>query len=202
MDGIADRRVVRHHGKHHKMAPPDRWPSGAADQQQNAVHHRQTVFSAANNSVANSGHLQSTPASMCYTTNEVLVIIAVTCFLNFAFILLIMTCVHCFTDPSYHKKFGAVTYTELQGDDPFDSELIDGDAITLLNPTKSRDYRNSVAEPYENKLCDLTEYVHRIESCAALPAGPKNDRRFRSGQQQQLSRSRKNSEEEDLLLFE
>lgn len=35
--------------------------------------------------------------NICYTTNEVLVIIGVTCFLNFAFILLIMSCVHFFS---------------------------------------------------------------------------------------------------------
>lgn len=117
-----DRRTVRHHGKHHKTGPsPNLWPnagavSGATDGRPvgSAVvghhHHRHDVMitTTDGNGTARTPaphvlqHVQ--PVSMCYTTNEVLVIIAVTCFLNFAFILIIMTCVHCFTDPSHHKK--------------------------------------------------------------------------------------------------
>lgn len=120
--GADERRTVRHHGKHHKMAPPNRWPASGgvpasvADVVRPAAavtgrhHRRHDVLVAAtsgNETAARSTpHVlqHATPDSMCYTTNEVLVIIAVTCFLNFAFILLIMTCVHCFTDPSHHKK--------------------------------------------------------------------------------------------------
>lgn len=111
------RRTVRHHGKHHKMSPPNRWP-GAADGLAGSgtgahmvAHHRgrhDTLVNDRNGTAAAAGTpshvLHATPVSMCYTTNEVLVIIAVTCFLNFAFVLLVMTCVHCFTDPSHQKK--------------------------------------------------------------------------------------------------
>lgn len=111
-----DRRSVRHHGKRHKMAPPNRWrPATRVDDRPGSAvehHHRRHDALVVNRNdtdmaggSASSPHvLHATPASMCYTTNEVLVIIAVTCFLNFAFILLIMTCVHCFTDPSSHHK--------------------------------------------------------------------------------------------------
>ncbi|XP_003247937.1 uncharacterized protein LOC100570020 [Acyrthosiphon pisum] len=183
--GSADgRRSVRHHGKHHKMAPPNRWPttggSAAAASVADVVrpaasvagrHHRRhdvLVAAAGGNDTASRSpqppppHVlqHAAPDSMCYTTNEVLVIIAVTCFLNFAFILLIMTCVHCFTDPSHHKKFGSVAYAEL-GDELFDADMIDGDTVTLLNPTKSS--RDALDYAYEKKNgfgeCDL-------ESCA------------------------------------
>lgn len=110
-DGL---RSVRHRGKHHKTAPADRWPAANVDDGRPGsmveYHRRQhDMLVASRNDTATaartSAHvLHAAPASMCYTTNEVLVIIAVTCFLNFAFILLIMTCVHCFTDPSNHKK--------------------------------------------------------------------------------------------------
>ncbi|XP_022160490.1 uncharacterized protein LOC111026679 [Myzus persicae] len=183
--GADGRRSVRHHGKHHKMAPPNRWPTtggsvaaaSVADVVRPAAsvvgrhHRRHDVLAAAagvNDTAARSPQppppphvLQhAAPDSMCYTTNEVLVIIAVTCFLNFAFILLIMTCVHCFTDPSHHKKFGSVAYAEL-GDELFDADMIDGDTVTLLNPTKST--RDALDYAYEKKNgiseCDL-------ESCA------------------------------------
>ncbi|XP_060850033.1 uncharacterized protein LOC132929025 [Rhopalosiphum padi] len=182
--GADGRRSVRHHGKHHKMAPPNRWPaaggSAAAATVADVVrpaavvagrHHRRHDMLAAavggNDTAARSPQpppphvLQhAAPDSMCYTTNEVLVIIAVTCFLNFAFILLIMTCVHCFTDPSHHKKFGSVAYAEL-GDELFDADMIDGDTVTLLNPTKSS--QDALDYAYEKKNgfgeCD-------IESCA------------------------------------
>lgn len=105
-----DRRSVRHRGKHHKMAAPGPWPDATAvgsvahgSVAARAVgHHRRndTAVRPQTHAVLHAG----APASMCYTTNEVLVIIAVTCFLNFAFVLLVMTCVHCFTDPSHHKK--------------------------------------------------------------------------------------------------
>lgn len=178
--GADGRRSVRHHGKHHKMAPPNRWPAAGGSAAVASVadvvrpaavvagrhHRRHDVLVAAvggNDTAARSPqppppHVMqhAAPDSMCYTTNEVLVIIAVTCFLNFAFILLIMTCVHCFTDPSHHKKFGSVAYAEL-GDELFDSDMIDSDTVTLLNPTKSS--RDALDYAYEKKNgfgeCDL-----------------------------------------------
>lgn len=104
-NGGENRRVVRHRGKHHQSVPrPHPWPDAAVAQAVGRLHHRSNGTAPAVRPQPQHVLHAGPPASMCYTTNEVLVIIAVTCFLNFAFILLVMTCVHCFTDPSHHKK--------------------------------------------------------------------------------------------------
>ncbi|VVC45179.1 Hypothetical protein CINCED_3A007722 [Cinara cedri] len=192
-------RTVRHHGKHHKMAPPNRWP-GAADGLPGGGdmivhHHGRHEMLADNLNDTSAGTpppphvLHATSVSMCYTTNEVLVIIAVTCFLNFAFILLIMTCVHCFTDPSHHKKFGAVAYAEL-GDELFDGDMVDADTVTLLNPTKP--------PPGQDDDCGLPPYDRKIaaeydaESCASYQSLVRHEHRYKSNRRS----------EEELFLFE
>ncbi|XP_050520059.1 uncharacterized protein LOC126893686 isoform X2 [Daktulosphaira vitifoliae] len=92
--------------------------------------------------------------------------------------------------------FGAATYAEIQGNDLFDSEIIDGDMVTLLSPTKPRDFQNTSVGLFENKTCDLFENEHHMESCNSFV-----DLRLDQKLCKTLLISEKNSEE-DLLLFE
>lgn len=74
------------------------------------------------------------------------------------------------------------------GDELFDTDMIDGDAVTLLNPTKSLDAPDY---PYEKK-CNLNEYD--LESCVP-------DRVRLAAHDHHRCKSRRKSEEE-MLLFE
>lgn len=81
-------------------------------------------------------------------------------------------------------RFGTVAYAEL-GDELFDTDMIDGDTVTLLNPTKTQDTQDYL---YEKKN-SLNEYD--LESCAP----------YQSLIHDHQCKSRKKSEE-DLFLFE
>jgi len=82
-------------------------------------------------------------------------------------------------------RFGTVAYAEL-GDELFDTDMIDGDAVTLLNPTKSaQDTRDYLYD----KNGGLNEYD--LESCAPYQNLIVHDHQCKS---------RRKSE--DLFLFE
>ncbi|XP_054284154.1 uncharacterized protein LOC129001036 [Macrosteles quadrilineatus] len=74
---------LRHHGKHHL------WRSTALSQVINATSPSSTTT--------------VDRASVCYDTNEVLMIIGMTCVLNLAFIVVVMSCVHFCSSPAVPK---------------------------------------------------------------------------------------------------
>jgi hypothetical protein len=81
-------------------------------------------------------------------------------------------------------RFGSVAYAEL-GDELFDTDMIDGDTVTLLNPTKSQDANDYL---YEKKN-SFNEYD--LESCASYQC-LMHDHQCKSQMKS----------EEDLFLFE
>jgi hypothetical protein len=82
-DGDAEtQHPVRHHGKHRRKLEPSTnlsttTTSPAAESNQTSPHSRRL-----------SSH------DACYSTNQVLLVIAVTCAVNFTFICVVMTLVH------------------------------------------------------------------------------------------------------------
>ncbi|XP_054281626.1 uncharacterized protein LOC128999255 [Macrosteles quadrilineatus] len=74
---------LRHHGKHHL------WRSTALSQVINVTSPSSTTT--------------VDRASVCYDTNEVLMIIGMTCVLNLAFIVVVMSCVHFCSSPAVPK---------------------------------------------------------------------------------------------------
>jgi hypothetical protein len=82
-DGDADiQHPVRHHGKHRRKQEPSAnlsstSTSAPAEGNQTSPHSRRLA-----------GH------NACYSTNQVLLVIAVTCVVNFTFICVVMTLVH------------------------------------------------------------------------------------------------------------
>lgn len=102
---------IRHHGKHHKEAvvqsndvwksvshPTELLPAVALN---GTTKWRQHDVVESGLNISASLNVEKTP--ICYTTNEVLIIIGLTCVLNFAFIVLIMSCVHFCTDTTTGK---------------------------------------------------------------------------------------------------
>lgn len=83
-------------------------------------------------------------------------------------------------------RFGTVAYAEL-GDELFDTDMIDGETVTLLNPTKSA--QDTCDYLYEKKN-GLNEYD--LESCASYQSLIVHDRQCKS----------RRKSEEDLFLFE
>ncbi|XP_046663443.1 uncharacterized protein LOC124356299 [Homalodisca vitripennis] len=80
LEGVGVGHRLRHHGKHHQG---ELW--------------RVTTIS----DVINSTNIPTVDRpSVCYSTNEVLIIIGLTCVLNLAFIVVVMTCVHFCSSPT------------------------------------------------------------------------------------------------------
>ncbi|RZF35963.1 hypothetical protein LSTR_LSTR005376 [Laodelphax striatellus] len=105
--------TIRHHGKHHKINSSNHWhrhkfPDSKSTSTSSTTPPPtllnfstinsnniivNTVSDGYNNSFSDrSSDVKQT--AICYNTNEVLIIIGLTCFLNFTFIMLVMTCVH------------------------------------------------------------------------------------------------------------
>ncbi|KAG8287650.1 hypothetical protein J6590_033222 [Homalodisca vitripennis] len=83
LEGVEVGHRLRHHGKHHQG---ELW--------------RVTTIS----DVINSTTIPTVDrASVCYSTNEVLIIIGLTCVLNLAFIVIVMSCVHFCSSPTVTK---------------------------------------------------------------------------------------------------
>jgi hypothetical protein len=78
--------AVRHHGKHRrKLEPPPPPP----------VNVSTTTVSPSEEGNQTSPHSRRLAShDACYSTNQVLLVIAVTCAVNFAFIFVVMTLVH------------------------------------------------------------------------------------------------------------
>lgn len=100
---------IRHHGKHHKLNftslrhnQSHQYDTTTASVVQDSVSNKSSIPSTTIRSYINfnstldiSGSTEDVrQTAICYTTNEVLLIIGLTCILNFAFIVLIMSCVH------------------------------------------------------------------------------------------------------------
>lgn len=94
---------IRHHGKHHnEIQSNDVWQSVSERVSLNGTAKwRQHDITESGLNVSATLDVEKTP--ICYTTNEVLFIIGLTCVLNFAFIVLVMSCVHFCTNPVTRK---------------------------------------------------------------------------------------------------
>ena len=76
---------LRHHGKHRRRLEQNMTASVGTEESSSSSRGNQTDGPV-------SRHLEE--HELCYNTNQVLVIIAVTCAVNFAFIFIVMTLVH------------------------------------------------------------------------------------------------------------
>ncbi|XP_039289758.1 uncharacterized protein LOC111055937 [Nilaparvata lugens] len=108
---------IRHHGKHHRTNSSNFWhrhklpdPRSTTSPNLNfssttintvtivdTVSDSGTIVDSVSESYNNSFSYSDSEVkqtTICYNTNEVLIIIGLTCFLNFTFITLVMTCVH------------------------------------------------------------------------------------------------------------
>lgn len=84
---------------------------------------------------------------------------------------------HLFRNPEpsfvFCFRFGSVAYAEL-GDELFDTDMVDGDTVTLLNPTKSPEPPDRLHGNKGNECDDL-------ESCASYQSLlVHHDRRFQN----------------------
>ncbi|KAI5698807.1 hypothetical protein M8J76_013482 [Diaphorina citri] len=95
--------------------------------------------------------------NICYTTNEVLVIIGVTCFLNFAFILLIMSCVHFFSTRANRLK-SAVLVAE-NGEEYYYEDFQESDE----EGDEGSEWKLSLDKTFDkdNKI-DLLQYINNL----------------------------------------
>uniref|UniRef100_A0A8D8M243 Uncharacterized protein n=1 Tax=Cacopsylla melanoneura TaxID=428564 RepID=A0A8D8M243_9HEMI len=96
--------------------------------------------------------------NICYTTNEVLVIIGVTCFLNFAFILLIMSCVHFFSTRASRLK-SAVLVAE-NGEEYYYEDFQESEE----SDEEGSEWKLSLDKTFEkdSKIELLTEYINNL----------------------------------------
>lgn len=88
------------------------------------------------------------------------------------------------------RRFGAVAYAEL-GDELFDGDLVDGDTVTLLNPTKpTPGPDDDCAPPPYGRKTAAVEWD--AESCAS----------HQSLVRHEYQRKSRRRSEEDLFLYE
>lgn len=91
--------------------------------------------------------------NICYTTNEVLVIIGVTCFLNFAFILLIMSCVHFFSTRASRLKSGVLVAEN--GEEYYYEDFPESDEECEWKQSMDKSFDR------ENRI-DLLQYINNL----------------------------------------
>ncbi|XP_046663444.1 uncharacterized protein LOC124356300 [Homalodisca vitripennis] len=152
LEGLGVGHRLRHHGKHHQG---ELW--------------RVTTIS----DVINSTTIPTVDrASVCYSTNEVLIIIGLTCVLNLAFIVVVMTCVHFCSSPT------VTNISRLESLILVESSTSESDLEELENKQKNINFYNfsPISETFDEyiKICSIPLQMGSISILVFLYALPPN----------------------------